>query len=193
MLFLFYALLAWEGTSNQASKSYTAHKGQSPSGQQVNESSGWYWLTHDATGFFTLGLIIVGLGQAGLFFWQLRLMREGLRDAKAAADAAKASAQLAKSSLDLTRDTSRRQLRAYILVDDVKFVQPSGETGRTYIDVILKNFGQTPCYDGDLIFEADICSEKLLDFVIPFSDKAERHDSVIIASGHTHVYILIVL
>lgn len=102
-LFVFYAISAWEGTSNQATQSYSTQNSQATSRQQIDESSGWYWLTHDATGFFTLGLVFVGLGQAGLFFWQLRLMREGLRDTKEAADAAKETAEATTASVSLSR------------------------------------------------------------------------------------------
>jgi hypothetical protein len=51
------------------------------------ESALWNWLTHDASGFFTLWLAIVGGGQIGLFYWQLRYMRQGMEDAKLVATA----------------------------------------------------------------------------------------------------------
>ena len=48
----------------------------------------WTWLTHDASGFFTLGLVLVGIGQVVLFYVQLRLMRKTLGPAERAAEAA---------------------------------------------------------------------------------------------------------
>jgi hypothetical protein len=51
------------------------------------------WLTHDAAGLFTFFLFLVGSAQAGLFVWQLRLIRRSLGPAEEAARAATASAQ----------------------------------------------------------------------------------------------------
>jgi hypothetical protein len=51
------------------------------------------WLTHDAAGFFTFILFLVGIVQAGLFVWQLRLIRKSLRPAEEAARAATANAR----------------------------------------------------------------------------------------------------
>ena len=48
----------------------------------------WTWLTHDASGFFSLWLVLVGIGQAALFLVQLRLMRRTLGPAERAAEAA---------------------------------------------------------------------------------------------------------
>jgi hypothetical protein len=36
----------------------------------------WNWLFHDAAGFFTLWLVIVGGAQVGMFYWQLRYMKQ---------------------------------------------------------------------------------------------------------------------
>jgi hypothetical protein len=51
-------------------------------------SSVWRWLTHDASGFFSLWLVLVGIGQAALFYVQLRLMRKTLGPTEKAAEAA---------------------------------------------------------------------------------------------------------
>jgi hypothetical protein len=53
----------------------------------------WQSATADPAAAFTLGLLIVGIFQAGLFFFQLRLIRKSLDPAKEAADAAKLNAQ----------------------------------------------------------------------------------------------------
>jgi hypothetical protein len=81
------------------------------------------WLTKDAAGFFTFVLVIVGIGQLGLFYWQLRYMRAGMHDAKLAAEAAKDAAIagtrqaiIAQDTLKATQDTAQRQLRAYVSV-----------------------------------------------------------------------------
>lgn len=64
--------------------------------------------------FLTLMLVIVGIVQAFLFWWQLRLIRQTLADTKQAADAADASAQLAGQSLEETKLFNERSLRAYL-------------------------------------------------------------------------------
>ena len=53
------------------------------------------WLTKDAGGFFTFLLVVVGGLQLLLFAWQLWLIRESLKDAKLAADAARDAAKAA--------------------------------------------------------------------------------------------------
>src|ERR1700733_13945656 len=53
------------------------------SSQQNKQEIRWW---QDATAVFTLGLVLVGIFQAGLFYFQLRLIRESLVDAKVSAD-----------------------------------------------------------------------------------------------------------
>jgi hypothetical protein len=91
------------------------HKAQNPDA----ELTGSTWLTKDAAGFFAFSLVLVGLGQALLFFVQLRYMRNGMDDATIAANAAKESADTAKVQAEVARDTLRtmqetakQQLRA---------------------------------------------------------------------------------
>jgi len=103
------------------------------------------WVTHDAAGFFTFLLVIVGLGQAGLFLWQLRLMRKGFADAKEAAEAAKLSVEVANESLKLSRDTTQKQLRAYVFAFDADVFDAGTDSVRA--SIAIKNSGQTPAYD----------------------------------------------
>jgi hypothetical protein len=143
--------------------------------------------TDTAVDWLTFGLVIVGLAQAALFWWQLNLIREGSADTKEAARAAGESAKAARDTVELARKTAERELRAYVMVDTVAFFQPDGPDGRTYIHVELKNFGQTPCYRGELIAGADVCLTKPLDFVIPLDEKSERYPEVTMAPGHLHI------
>ena len=150
ILFSIYAFLAWEGTANQPAKPNAAHQSQNTSQQHVEEGTGWHWLTHDAAGFFTLWLVVVGLGQAGVFIWQLLLirgqlglMREGLADAKEAADAAKELADVAGKAVALAELTAKRQLRAHIFIDDI-IIDFKNFSYDPNIRIIVKNFGETP-------------------------------------------------
>ena len=54
-----------------------------------------HWMMHDAAGFFTFCLVIVGGFQLALFRVQLKFIRESLTDAKVAADAATEAAKAA--------------------------------------------------------------------------------------------------
>ncbi|WP_316175575.1 MULTISPECIES: hypothetical protein [unclassified Bradyrhizobium] len=66
-------------------------KAQSPDA----ELTGATWLTKDAAGFFTMGLVVVGAAQVFMFFIQLRYMSQGMKDATLAAQAADLSARAA--------------------------------------------------------------------------------------------------
>jgi hypothetical protein len=59
-----------------------ASSGHAPQSAQQTELIGTTWLTKDAAGFFAgLQFLVLGI-QAVLFFYQLRLIRESLDDAK---------------------------------------------------------------------------------------------------------------
>jgi hypothetical protein len=113
------------------------------------EPSFWNWVTHDAAGFFTLWLVIVGVGQIGLFYWQLRLIRISADDAKRAGIAAERAADATASSVDLARDTAKRQLRAYVTVNGVIRTKDPGHLDAQGFAVLVdvRNVGQTPAYD----------------------------------------------
>jgi hypothetical protein len=102
----------------------------------------------DPTNLFTLGLLVVGGGQAILFLWQLSIIRNGLVDAKEASDAARQSAEVADKSLRLSSETAQRQLRAYIFIEGGVVRALKTNAGRSLIRVefITKNSGQTPAY-----------------------------------------------
>ena len=73
-------------------------------------------MVHDAAGFFTFLLVMVALVQAGLFFWQLKIMRDGIEDTRIAALAAKASAESAKEQVAITKLGVIDLERAYFAV-----------------------------------------------------------------------------
>jgi hypothetical protein len=109
----------------------------------------WDWVTHDAAGFFTLWLVIVGGGQIGLFYWQLQLIRISADDAKRAGMAAERAADATAASVDLARDTAKRQLRAYVTVNGIIRTKDPGDLEGAGFAVLvdIKNNGQTPAFD----------------------------------------------
>jgi hypothetical protein len=81
-------------TNDQATKHGTSRRDE--------QETFWRWTTKDATGFYTFllaavtgGLALVAALQAGMFFWQLKLMHEGINDAKTAASTAATAAAAA--------------------------------------------------------------------------------------------------
>jgi len=103
---------------------------------------------------FTLWLVIVGGGQIGLFYWQLRYMRQGMRDAEMAAMAARDGAVAAIESNKINRENSLADQRPWVGISNLKwdgFIfasqndEPVGATSDFSFDV--KNFGKTPALD----------------------------------------------
>ena len=123
------------GTKNAAEQ----QTNQGPNYSQHRETF-WEWTTKDAAGFYTLLLAgvtvilaIVSGAQAIMFFWQLKLMREGINDAKTAADAAKMAAQAASTSAD---------------------AQTQMATGMARPRIRARQFDLDPLYEGRTPFKA---------------------------------------
>jgi hypothetical protein len=112
--------------------------------------------------FFTGLMLLVALGQAALFFYQLRLMRKTMIDTEKAASAAQKSAEVAEKTVEIMSDTAQRQLRAYIFVktDDKSVVLDSDSV--LTVTTIVKNFGQTPAHN-------IITSQHIGTYVLPIS------------------------
>ncbi len=94
---------------------------------------------------FTAALFFVAACQVGLFFWQLRIMRVGLRDTAEAALAAKESAKAARDSVELAGDTAKRQLRAYVCISGANISFENKDT--PVVHIVAKNCGLTPAYE----------------------------------------------
>lgn len=103
---------------------------------------------------FTTGLLFLAAAiQAGLFVWQLRLIRDSAKDAMSAAKAATESAQaskiqaeVAQETLKTMQDTAERQLRAYVLVE-ARRIKQFDTANPTVVELCIKNVGQTPAYE----------------------------------------------
>src|SRR3982074_183407 len=109
------------------------------------------WLTHDAAGFFTRVLVIVGAVQLVLFIWQLRLIRISLNDAKISADAAADGAMAASRQAHVAEETLARIERPYLYVIKVEGMAVADETnmfedGRIWLNVeySIVNHGKIP-------------------------------------------------
>jgi hypothetical protein len=109
----------------------------------------WEWVTHDAAGFFTALLVLVGGLQLALFFWQLVLIRESLDDAKLAAEAAKDSAEAAKLQATVAENAFRGDQRPWLAFIEQEITAITGleydanGVGIT-INFPIRNIGKTP-------------------------------------------------
>jgi hypothetical protein len=138
-----------ESSRSLPTKQYAASDTAKENASHPSERGYWDWVTHDAAGFFTLWLVIVGGAQIGLFYWQLRLIRVAADDAKRAGIAAERAADATAASVDLARDTAKRQLRAYVTVNGVIRTKDPGDlSGKGFAVLVdIKNNGQTPASD----------------------------------------------
>jgi hypothetical protein len=88
---------------------------------------------------FTLLLVIVAGVQAGLFVWQLRLMKTGSLDTKVAADAAKESADVSKT----TMEANNRPWLKLVITSAGQFVIKDGKA-HLRIAYAIDNVGKSP-------------------------------------------------
>jgi hypothetical protein len=103
--------------SGQTTQTQSAkERAEEKSTGQPNEGL-WHWLTHDAGGFFTAWLVIVGGGQLALFYVQLKLIRESLVDTKEAADAAQGAANAAEKQAKIAERSLTELQRAFVFID----------------------------------------------------------------------------
>lgn len=95
-------------------------------------------------GITTLALTVVGIGQFLMFWYQLRLMARGAKDATIAARAAEKSADVAERSLT---QLERPHVFAHVSNAGTKVVKGTddqGELERDTMELVIFNFGRTP-------------------------------------------------
>lgn len=92
----------------------------------------WAWSNIDWDKSLTVGVGAATLVQAAVAVMMVR----GLRHSRRAADAATAA-------IDLARETSVRQLRAYLEVSEAEL---QGDRNGGVVKILFKNSGQTPAY-----------------------------------------------
>jgi hypothetical protein len=85
--------LTLSSSQRQPTEAKTSAEAGDQDKSQPHYGTFWNWVTHDAAGFFTLALVVVGGLQLALFYWQLHLMRKAIAPAQQAADAAKVAAE----------------------------------------------------------------------------------------------------
>jgi hypothetical protein len=103
----------------------------------------------------------------------------GLPELKRQAEAARDAAIAAKDAVDLSRDTTKRQLRAYVGVHQVG-VMGIYEDGILGVGFAFVNYGQTPALRFNIRGQADLLPYPLPDsYVMPEPPERPRQDGVI--------------
>jgi hypothetical protein len=110
----------------------------------------WHWITHDAAGFFTAALVIVGAVQLVLFVWQLRLIRTSLDDAKISADAAADAAKAASRQAHVAEESLAKIERPYLFIFNVSALGvneidgPDEDYTLLRVSYSVANYGKIP-------------------------------------------------
>jgi hypothetical protein len=139
------------------------HKTENPD----SEFTGMTWLTNDAAGFFTFGLVVIGVGQAMLFLVQLRYMRQGMRDATIAANAADLSARAA-SAIEFPVVRTNWMGPEMMATDEL--IQPKAPYAGTVDDgwptrfsaiggVEFQNYGRTPAFAVEISLGVSVANQ----------------------------------
>jgi hypothetical protein len=136
-----------------ATQSATQHEiiADSDSAKKPDVDLGWgAWLWKDASGFFTFGLVLIGVSQAILFLSQLKLIRDSLDEASTIAKSAALAANLnAQAVVDAER------ARLFVIIDQENVTQmikiaaiatdPEDRTNYALrLSYSFKNYGRTP-------------------------------------------------
>lgn len=121
--------------------------------RELTSYTGWQAL-------FSGILIGVGILQLGLFFWQLKMIRESLTDTKIAAEAAKVSANAALEEATAITLSERAYVFAKIIVVNERNLNPPN--GEQFVQdgaAEFWNHGKTPAIILNMVIEKHISDE----------------------------------
>ena len=158
---------------------------QPPIGRHQDESL-WSTFSHDPVAIFTCLLATIGIAQAYLFWWQLRLIRESLADAKDSATAAKHTAKATGDAVTLSKEIAVRELRAYVLVDEPR-LDANPETDWFDAHIAFKNYGKTPAYLAQVTAEHSYRAAIHSSEILPLSPAARKYAQTTIPPEKFHV------
>lgn len=139
---VFAAGMTFESSRSKPPQSNATAQSASSNQGHKEEGTVWDWVSHDAAGFFTLWLVIVGFGQAGLFLWQLRYMARGMEHSTLASQAANTSAIATVAQAEIARDSAVKLQRPYIFIFGVTDFRPA-QTAFS-VDYTVANYGAIP-------------------------------------------------
>ena len=122
----------------------------------------WQRVGGDPLNVFTLSLVVVGGIQAGLFLWQLDIIRKSLVDAEKAANAAAEAARAATDQADIAKRTFLDRERPYIFAFEVQYIKQSNWAGPLYpfcVSYSVANYGNMPAIIQRAFIEV-VCGRK---------------------------------
>jgi hypothetical protein len=154
LLALFVLWCGWQSklsSKGPSTQSQSTAKSDDASAYHPKEKNWW----NDATADFTLGLIFVGLFQAGLFWVQLGFIRESLRDAEKGVKAAQDAADAAKLNAEAVMSAEGAHLYPVVAGNNLYDVfmpiiwypesgQDSDAVPQPTVTFRFKNYGKTP-------------------------------------------------
>lgn len=131
------------------------------------------------------GLVFVGLGQIGVFIWQLRLIRRSLDVAKDASDAAKEAADATKEQIEIARQEFLATHRPKIIIRRISGCLGGLTSGKfREIICVAHNSGETDAIVYEYIVVGAFLEEEIPNN--PFPESLElRQKEIIIHAGET--------
>jgi hypothetical protein len=142
--------------SRQLAQTNSPEKSEQAADHKGEPKGFWRTASADPLAAFTLALVVVGLAQAGLFFVQLRLIRESLAPAKEAANAAKDAAEAAKLNADALMIAEAAQIYLIVVHSNIdRLYQLGGMYNNSptmhpspsdppWVEYRLRNYGKSP-------------------------------------------------
>jgi hypothetical protein len=153
------------------------HGGCSPTGYDCSDQhqpkSTVALSPEERTADYTFWMALIGTIQAGLFIWQLILLRKGTEDSKIAAEAAKESADISRVAMISTE-------RAFVQLNTFRWISHrDSESSKIYwrIHPIFTNTGNTPTRKMKLRVKFEIRDSELpedFDFSVKDGDKISQ-------------------
>jgi hypothetical protein len=95
------------------------------------------WLSGITAVILTLQLVVFGL--------QAHRLQQSIKEMKIATEATKTAAHAAETTVETMNATARRQLRAYVAIDD-SLINRVDQQAQPEAVITIKNYGQTPAY-----------------------------------------------
>jgi hypothetical protein len=142
--------------------------------KKIGESL-WAPSTYEPITTLTLALVLVAIGQAALFVWQLSLIQAGAKDAASAANAALKSADTAEKALVAT-------FRPKLVVKRISLEEP--RPGRPLkIEWIVANIGGTPGTITESNATVKLSGPKILEPIPEYSDEKTSMGSLTVEPG----------
>jgi hypothetical protein len=156
----------------------------------ASASGFWGWLSKEASGFFTFLMLIVAAVQLGLFWYQLRLIRVSLDEAKTAATAAADAAKASGRQADAAEQSLAKIERPYLFIFDASKLsieewtdELEGEGANLVVTYSVANYGKIPAIIEDLQAGLGVFSEPLDPLNVDYDHPLEI--SPILAPGET--------